>query len=195
MVARLSKIRSQSDFITKNPYNALLPDFVRKKLDELAKEYRINGNSFLRNNLGKDMIKTPVDVNIGQMFFFMYRAETPNLLVWDRYPISIIISVSQDHFIGLNLHYIPPVLRLLVLDELIKIDKDKRMPVNKRLGTKAIFLEKIKNDKVYAHCVKKYRRDRQRSPLLRIQPSEWITVSQLNLQKWIGDKNAVYKGL
>nr|DAT28482.1 MAG TPA: DNA end protector protein [Caudoviricetes sp.] len=195
MVARLSKIRSQSDFIRKNPYNALLPDFVRKKLDELAKEYRINGNSFLRNNLGKDMIKTPVDVNIGQMFFFMYRAETPNLLVWDRYPISIIISVSQDHFIGLNLHYIPPVLRLLVLDELIKIDKDKRMPVNKRLGTKAIFLEKIKNDKVYAHCVKKYRRDRQRSPLLRIQPSEWITVSQLNLQKWIGDKNAVYKGL
>lgn len=195
MVARLSKIRSQSDFIRKNPYNALLPDFVRKKLDELAKEYRINGNSFLRNNLGKDMIKTPVDVNIGQMFFFMYRAETPNLLVWDAYPISIIISVSQDHFIGLNLHYIPPVLRLLVLDELIKIDKDKRMPVNKRLGTKAIFLEKIKNDKVYAHCVKKYRRDRQRSPLLRIQPSEWITVSQLNLQKWIGDKNAVYKGL
>ena len=195
MVARLSKIRSQSDFIRKNPYNALLPDFVRKKLDELAREYRISGNTFLRNNLGKDMIKTPVDVNIGQMFFFMYRAETPNLPVWDAYPISIIISVSQDHFIGLNLHYIPPILRLLVLDELIKIDKDKRMPVNKRLGTKAIFLEKIKNDKVYAHCVKKYRRDKQRSPLLRIQPSEWITVSQLNLQKWIGDKNAVYKGL
>lgn len=195
MVARLSKIRSQSDFITKNPYNALLPDFVRKKLDELAREYRISGNTFLRNNLGKDMIKTPVDVNIGQMFFFMYRAETPNLLVWDRYPISIIISVSQDHFIGLNLHYIPPILRLLVLDELIKIDKDKKIPVNKRLGTKAIFLEKIKNEKVYAHCVKKYRRDRQRSPLLRIQSNEWITAAYIPLQKWVGDKNAVYKGL
>lgn len=195
MVARLSQIKKQSDFLTKNPYNALLPDFVRRKLDELAREYRINGSSFLRNNIGKDMIKTPVDINIGQMFFFMYKAETPNLPVWDRYPISIIISVTQEHFIGLNLHYIPPVLRLLVLDELIKIDNDKRIPVNKRLGTKAIFLEKIKNERVYAHCVKKYRRDRQRSPLLRIQPNEWIVASQIPLQKWVGDKNTVYKGL
>lgn len=192
MVARVAKIRSQSDFLTKNPYNANLPEFVRKKIRELQKEYRITGKSFLSENQGRDAIKTPLVNNIGQMFFFLYKAETKNLPYWDMFPVTIIVGVSEEHFTGLNLHYLPPKLRLVVLKSLIDIDGAKNVSPTKKLAGRATLLERIRKDKLFEQCIKKYRRDRQQSALLRIQPNEWITVAYLNLQKWAGQTKPSY---
>jgi hypothetical protein len=143
MVARVTKIRSQSDFLRKNPYNANLPEFVRKKINELQKEYRITGRSFLLENKGKDAIKTPLVNNIGQMFFFLYKAETPNLPYWDMFPVSIIVGVSKNHFTGLNLHYLPPRLRLVILKSLIKIDNAKNVSPTKKESVRINSLSSV----------------------------------------------------
>ena len=59
----------------------------------------------------------------GRMYLFFYDAKTKDKLpYWDRFPLIFILEITQDGFTGLNLHYLPPRLRVRFLYELYKYE-------------------------------------------------------------------------
>lgn len=75
----------------------------------LPKELR-----FLTNNLNNHQNK----INIGDVVFFGYQS---NESFYDRFPLVLILSVKKSHgvsLLGFNLHYMPPDIRGLLLQEL-----------------------------------------------------------------------------
>ena len=59
-------------------------------------------------------------VEVGEMYFFNYVATKPERLkYYDQYPVSYIISVDKNGFVGANMHYLAPKLREAVAKGLI----------------------------------------------------------------------------
>ena len=64
---------------------------------------------------------------IGRMYFYYYDPKTKDSLpYYDRFPLVIPIERYSDGFLGLNLHYIHPKRRIILLDKLSTILTDHR---------------------------------------------------------------------
>ena len=59
--------------------------------------------------------------------FFYDPKHKDTLPYYDRFPLSVIIGPAKGGFYGLNLHYLPPVLRAKMLDALMDIATIKSM--------------------------------------------------------------------
>jgi len=56
----------------------------------------------------------------GETYFFNYVATKPlKLKYYDQYPLTYIIDIFGDGFLGANLHYIPPRVRLGIAGSLL----------------------------------------------------------------------------
>ena len=69
----------------------------------------------------KGLLKKQPDSNImlGNMFFYKYDPKfAKKLPYWDMYPLVFPFEKAPGGFYGLNLHYIPPRHRAILMDEL-----------------------------------------------------------------------------
>lgn len=65
-------------------------------------------------------------IKVGSLITFSYNAKhADKLAFWDKYPCVILFNDFDGFFMGLNLHYIPPVFRKTVLAKVIEINKMK----------------------------------------------------------------------
>lgn len=56
----------------------------------------------------------------GKMYMFFYDPKHKQTLpYYDKFPLIIMIGPAEGGFYGLNLHYLPPVLRAKVLDAIL----------------------------------------------------------------------------
>lgn len=125
---------------------------------------------------------------VGRMFYFKYDAKLKNELpYWDQYPLVFFFNfVKGDgvnygekgvtYLFGLNMHYLPPKLRLLVFEDLIKLRNERAYRSKTRLRLTWQALKRFANHKLYAHCVKVYRADHFRTQLFEIEPQYWEIV-------------------
>jgi hypothetical protein len=94
----------------------------------------------------------------GHLCFFEYKAETPSLPYYDKYPLVYIFKVSGGEFWGANLHYLRPSKnrRMVVIDKLSqgKIDIPKVI-IHKYLykRCKSLFLDIAKQDWEFASAL------------------------------------------
>ena len=64
---------------------------------------------------------------IGSMQMFYYDPKYKETLpYYDRFPLSIIVKPAKGGFLGLNLHYLPPILRAQFLDALMETVTSKK---------------------------------------------------------------------
>ena len=76
-----------------------------------------------RNNLLGDESRITNKVEIGKLYLFTYDAKLKEELpYWDKSPLSIIFDVTEKgHYLGLNFHYLPPILRAKLLDAILDL--------------------------------------------------------------------------
>ena len=56
---------------------------------------------------------------IGKMYIFTYDAKHKDTLpIWDSYPLVFPINFYSDGFLGINLHYLPPLARVAIMRNL-----------------------------------------------------------------------------
>jgi hypothetical protein len=90
----------------------------------------------------------------GQVFFFQYDAKyKATLPYWDRFPMAIPFDFKPPHLYAINLHYLPPMARANLMDELQSRMNNKKMDETTFIKADWDTLKKI--DEVFP-CVKKY---------------------------------------
>jgi len=58
-------------------------------------------------------------IEIGGLYAYEYLPKNADKLpLWDKFPLVIILSFTNNGWYGLNLHYLPPVIRSKILSEL-----------------------------------------------------------------------------
>lgn len=124
-------------------------------------------------------------IGVGQMFLFNYDPKTKATLpYYDSFPLVFPISLTQDGFYGMNLHYLPPVLRAQLMDSLYSLTTNKAYDDTTRLRLSYKLLDSASKFQYFKPCVKRYLNDHIRSRFLYISPSEWDIALFLPLQQF-----------
>jgi len=79
---------------------------------------------------------------IGKMYFYYYDPKTKDSMpYYDRFPLVIPIEQYSDGFLGLNLHYIHPRQRIILLDKLSKTATNKNFDDKTKLRLSYEYLK------------------------------------------------------
>jgi len=139
--------------------------------------------------------------NIGGLYLFIYKAKWRDKLpYWDRYPLIFLISnnamikgkPSNDHFLGLNLHYLYPRQRALLMDaindRLMRNGFDEtHQNYDPNLYSRITYevLKGAASHRQFKPAIKMYRKDHVVSPnLIKIPGFEWENVIFLDIARF-----------
>ena len=108
---------------------------------------------------------------LGKMLFYKYDPKfAKKLPYWDMYPLVFPFEKAKGGFYGLNLHYIPPRDRAVLMDELKEYATNNKYDATTRLK---ITYDLLKGFGRAVPCVKRYLGTNVRSNTVRIDADEW----------------------
>jgi hypothetical protein len=131
---------------------------------------------------------------IGRMYFFYYDPKMKDSLpYYDRFPLVLPIERYPDGILGLNLHYIHPKQRIILLDKLSEFTNNDKYDKTTKLR---LSYDLLKNtSKIYeaTPCIKRYLFNHIESRFLEIEASEWDIAALLPVESFVGaNTNKVY---
>jgi hypothetical protein len=131
---------------------------------------------------------------IGSMYTFVYHASTGDQMpYWDRFPLIIKItdeSDSRESFQGVNLHYLSPLHKRLLVMSLMGDLSGLLTAENSRvvgMGIRKLMRPANKYGRV---CIRRYRYDNMYSKAIRIPPEHWMKVIYLPTYQFLGSRIA-----
>lgn len=132
---------------------------------------------------------------VGKMYFYFYDPKTKeNLPYYDKFPLVIPLERYADGFLGLNLHYVPPRMRLAILGNLSKRLNNQKMDETTRLRISYDYISQLKSFPLMQPCIKRYLNQYIRSRVLEIYPNEWNSCVMLPFERFVkATKKTVYR--
>jgi hypothetical protein len=115
----------------------------------------------------------------GRMLTFQYDPKTKDKLpYYDKFPLIFIIDVERDSFLGLNMHYLPPILRARMMDGLwdyVPLQEGEKLKETDKLQMMRPYqiLQRIRKLRWYKPCIKRYLNNHVQSRFVTVYPEEW----------------------
>jgi hypothetical protein len=131
---------------------------------------------------------------IGRMYFFYYDPKTKDKLpYYDRFPLVLPIEQYQDGILGLNLHYIHPKQRIILLDKLSEFANNSKYDKTTKLRLSYSLLKNTSKIFEATPCIKRYLFSHVESRFLEIESGEWDIAALLPVSNFVGaNPNKVY---
>lgn len=173
---------------TYNPANAL---HSQSWLKDLATKTTVTPNRLMEKDR-KRFTSTPM---LGSMYLFHYEPKMKNTLpYYDRFPLIFPFSnarvtgnaASSGGFYGINLHYLPIILRARLMDALFDTVNNEKLDESTRVRVSYRILTQSSRMRYFVPCVKHYLLSQMRSKFYTIYPNEWGTAVLLPLQRFVG---------
>ena len=110
----------------------------------------------------------------GNMYNFQYDPKTKQTLpYYDRFPLCIPVQKAKGGFHGLNLHYLPPLIRAQFLDALYDVTNNQKYDRTTKMRITYSILKATTKMRFFKPCFKHYLSSNIGSPLLLIEPADW----------------------
>ena len=160
-------------------------DWLKAKVKDLSPN---------RTALMKDRENLKDKSMLGRMYFYFYDPKMKDMLpYYDRFPLVIPIERYQDGFLGLNLHYISPKQRVILLDKLSNFLNNHRYDETTRLRLSYDHLKNASTIYEGLPCIKKYLYKQVKSRFLEITADEWDIAALIPYEYFDGaTKNKVW---
>ena len=140
-------------------------DWIRSKVRDLKNA---------RATLMRDSARKVTRPVIGKMYFYFYDPKTKDQLkFYDKFPLVIPIEHYNDGFLGLNLHYIHPRQRLILLDSLSEYATNSKYDATTKLRLSYALLSNASKHYQFKPCLKRYLYNHVKSSFLEINADEW----------------------
>ncbi len=162
---------------------------IPNRTKEARDWFRDKATSYRGNRTTQDkLFAKSVTTNIilpGRMYMYVYDAKTKDKLpYWDAFPVIFPVSTFAGGFTGLNLHYLPPIMRARLMDGLYTIANNDRFDDTTKLQISYQTLRNAGSMKLFQPCFKKYLYSQVRSRFIYVEPKEWDIAMFLPLQKF-----------
>lgn len=129
----------------------------------------------------KDFIKGKQGIKkepvVGQMFTYQYDPKLKlKLPYYDLFPLMMPISMYDDGFLGLNVHYLPPYLRIRLLGLIRGTMRSKKLSREARAKISYELIKSTASLKIAKPAIKRYLTNHVRSRIVRVHPQDWEKV-------------------
>ena len=150
-------------------------DNSRESLEWLRKKYAsLKPSTFTEAKFLKDQDRRRKNPLVGRLYMFLYNPKTKEQLpYYDRFPLVFPYKKVPGGFYGLNLHYLPPKFRALLMDSLFQTLSNTRLDESTKLRISYKILDSSSKYRWFKPCVKHYLTNHLQSTLIYVDPSEW----------------------
>ena len=125
--------------------------------------------------------------DIGKMYMFFYDAlHKDTLPYFDMFPLIFIIGFKEDGFLGINLHYISPLLRARLMDALYTTANNNKYDNTTKLKISYQLLNKASKFKYFSPCVKHYLWSQVVGQYLNVEVQNWDIALMLPTERFAG---------
>lgn len=159
--------------------------------DEARDWFRDRAMSVQQVNVQKEMRNTErlynkvTQIDIGRMYMFFYDPKHKDTLpYYDRFPLIFMIEKYPDGFLGMNLHYLPPLFRARLMDALYTIQKNDNQRESKKLRASYSLLSSAAKFRYFQPTVKRYLNTHVRSRFLYVPSEEWDIALMLPTERF-----------
>ena len=113
-------------------------------------------------------------MEFGYMHAFKYDPKMKKELpYYDTFPLIFPVRIDSDGFLGINFHYLPPVLRAKLMNALYSTLTNKKYDDTTKVKISYSILQSASKYRYFKPMLKKYLRSHVRSQFLEIQVNEW----------------------
>ena len=113
-------------------------------------------------------------IEIGRMYAFFYDPKHKKTLpYYDRFPLIFAFDYASGGFMGINLHYLPYVLRAKLMDELYSLSSNKTYNEKTKLRLSYDILNGTAKFKYFKPCIKHYLNTHVQSRFLEVGADKW----------------------
>jgi hypothetical protein len=124
---------------------------------------------------------------LGHMYMFAYDPKHKETLpYYDRFPLIFPINKAKGGFLGINMHYLPPILRAKLMDALYDTITNEKYDENTKLNISYKLLNNASKFKEFKPTIKHYLADHVRTRLVYINPTEWDIALFLPSAQFVG---------
>lgn len=155
----------------------------------------VSGEAFITSaSRDRERSKAATRFMVGNMYTFAYDAKHKETLpYYDMFPLIFPINKAKGGFLGINFHYLPPMMRAQLMDALYGAVNNKKYDETTRLTVSYNILNTASKYRFFKPAVKHYLTKQIRSKLVYINPSEWDIALFLPLARFAGaTKQKVY---
>lgn len=141
-----------------------------KNMRSINRQALLREDPLVQRNALKNLSRTGL---VGTMQMFSYDPKHKETLpYYDLFPLIIVVGPAKGGFYGLNLHYLPPILRAKMLDSLMetanmKATDDAKFQITYKK------LQAVSNLKYYEPCFKHYLTKHVKSKFAEVPMPEW----------------------
>lgn len=124
---------------------------------------------------------------IGHMYFYIYDPKWKKILpYYDVFPLVIPIEYYPDGFLGMNLHYLPYILRAKLLDHLFSLEHSHVVngKPEKYMAVSYGILKSLSNTPYFAPTIKRYLYSHVKSPFAEVLSDEWENAAFLPVEQF-----------
>lgn len=137
--------------------------------------------------LTKQTDRMVTTVTVGRMYLFMYDPKMKEELpYYDRFPLIFPFKRVQGGFYGINLHYLPHMMRAKLMDSLYILANNKNYDDTTKLRLSYQLLHSASKFRYFEPCVKHYLNSHVRTRFLWVPADQWETALFLPLERFVG---------
>jgi hypothetical protein len=148
---------------------------------KVAREWYRSAAGKLMGNISSSTFEKRTDearkvatMEYGYMYAFKYDPKTKNdLPYYDTFPLIFPVRMDSDGFLGINFHYLPPVLRAKLMNALYSTLTNKKYDDTTKVKISYSILQSASKYRYFKPMLKKYLRSHVRSQFLEVQVNEW----------------------
>ena len=172
----------------------------KSKLDEstnwmnesIKRVRQISPNTFMAANR-EFLVNGITQKRIGKLFMFFYDPKGKDKMpYYDFFPLVFPFQLHPDGFTGINLHYIPPMLRARLMDALYDLINNDKMDETTRLKMNYNILSSSARFRYFRPCIKRYLFTQTRSRFLQIPIEDWDKAVFLPTERFNVPKQIVF---
>ena len=152
---------------------------------------RVSGNTVMQSDIGSLTSK----VEIGAMYMYFYDPKFKNELpFYDTFPLVLPFGPAKGGFYGINVHYLPYLLRAKVLGELMNFADSKTLTPTSKMRLSYNLLNSLQTAPEIKPCIKHYLTPHVRSQFMKINPADWKAAIFLPVEAFVGaTKESVFR--
>lgn len=143
---------------------------------------QVSASDMFRSDVGK-LVSRPIP---GDLYLYLYDPKTKDSLpYYDTAPLVIPFRGAKGGWYGINLHYLPPLMRMQLLGRLMDFSTTgNAITDNTRLRLKWSMLNKMAESPMIEFATKRYLYSHVKSRFLMINPTDWKKVIVLPIESF-----------
>ena len=123
--------------------------------------------------------------SVGKMYMFFYNPKTKKKLpYYDTFPLIFPLRVNRGRILGINLHYLPPLLRAKLMDALYSTLNNKKFNDTTRLKISYDILRSAAKYRYFRPCLKSYLFSHVKSRFYHVKSEDWEKVIMLPVERF-----------